>query len=157
MPKRLHRRMIVAGILLGALSGAAQAGQPAPAGPVAEPPVLTVDEVLARAEELDGKTVRLAGWASIGFEDYGLWASREARVANDWRQCVSLLNQYKDRSRNAALNGRMVTLTGVVDADIYHREDGQVVVLLGRCNRTGIRFIDETLQATAPAVVSPQP
>lgn len=149
MPKRLRYAAFVIALLAapGAVGqSVGRTDEPPAAAARGTIPVLTVGEALERAAELDGETIMLKGWASVRFEDYGIWASREDHAANNWKRCISLLNRFDDRARNAALDGRGVMLVGVLEADIYRRTDGPLVVYLGPCNRTGIRFLGEDIK-----------
>lgn len=119
--------------LLGGCAG--QASRIPPAG-------MSVSELLARAPEFDGRQVILHGWASVNFEDYGIWETREDYLARSPNKCVSLLNRYRDPGRNEEVDRSLVTVRGTFTKDISHDEQGGPVVRIGGCSDSGIRFDD---------------
>lgn len=108
------------------------------------PTWVSVNDVLAKPSEVDGKVVTIKGWASIRHEDYGIWATQADYESRNWKQCISLLNFYSDDALNKSLDRTTVLITGIIQRDVFHDKDGGAVVRLGTCNQMGIRFVEPT-------------
>lgn len=103
---------------------------------------LTVGQVIASAELYDGKVITVQGWASVHYEDYGIWVSRSDYETRNERNCISLLNHYKNADLNQAVDRKAVLVSGIFDKDIFHDKDRHDVIRLGACSKFGIRFLD---------------
>ena len=87
--------------------------------PAAEaPPAVSLREVLADPVAFHGDRVRVQGFLFIEFEGQTLWAS-ESDFRNDaWENTAWLdLELIEPEDFDHPLNGRLVFVTGVVDAD----------------------------------------
>jgi len=101
--------------------------------------VLTPSELNAHADRYDGKTVRVRGWLSLYFEDYGLWDSKKAHdtertSAPPWPpSCVSVDSYVAGKVKKPA------SQSALVDGIFRKQFLPPNTISNGVCNNTGLQ------------------
>lgn len=100
--------------------------------------ILSVDELLPRATELNQKRVNVRGYVVIDFEDHNLYASQKAFEEMDDNNCVSLdvSNAVYDEWEN--IDHVFATVSGVVDNNYC----GKDTICNFSCNKVGLVDIE---------------
>jgi len=104
----------------------------------AEERVLTPNELNAHPDRYDGQAVRVPGWLSLQFEDYGLWGSKKAHdtrrtSAPPWPpSCVSVDSYVAGKVEK--LVSRPAVVKGIFRKQFFHPG----TISNGACNVTGL-------------------